>query len=83
VFGGSLGAFFAALAALAFGAADDGPVAAAPQERPVLVRRVVTRVVVHHDAPVRRPPHPAAVRPAEPPAAAPAPAPAPLTTQSS
>jgi hypothetical protein len=86
VFTGSLGAFFAALAALAFGAAGDAP-SPAPKPRQVVVRRVITRVVVHHDAPTRRLPQPAAVgsapAPAPAPAAAPAPAPAPLTTQSS
>jgi hypothetical protein len=71
VFGGSLGAFFATFAALAFGAANDAPVAVKP--RPVVVRRVVTTVVVRHNAPVRRVPETRQVSPA----------PAPLTTQSS
>jgi hypothetical protein len=74
VFGGSLGAFFATFAALAFGAADDAPVAAKP--RPVVVRRVITTVVVHNARPVRRVPVSRDVSP-------PAPTPAPLTTQSS
>jgi hypothetical protein len=77
VFGGSLGAFFATFAALAFGAADDAPVAAKP--RPVVVRRVITTVVVHNARPVRRVPE---TQPVAPPAQPPV-APAPLTTRSS
>jgi hypothetical protein len=82
VYGGTLGAFLAVFGGLATGSDEPAaePVAAKPRE--VVVRRVITRVVVHHDAPVRRSPSPAAVRPAAA-APAPAPAPAPLTTQSS
>ena len=80
VSGGTLGAFLAVFGALAVAGDEPAaePVAAKPGE--IVVRRVITRVVVHHAAPIRRSPSPAAVRPAP---AAPAPAPAPLTTQSS
>jgi hypothetical protein len=98
VFGPALGAFFAVLALLGFqvrAGSDPAlgePAAQAQQPRQVLVRRVITRVVIHHPAtPQPTTSSPAAVQAsapattttAPPPAPAPAPAPAPLTTQSS
>jgi hypothetical protein len=96
VFVPALGAFFAALALLAFEvrvgqdpALGPGEPIAQTQTRPrrVLVRRVIERVVIHHpatgsSAAAVRTPAPTTTRSAPAPAA-PAPAPAPLTTQSS
>jgi hypothetical protein len=94
VFGGAVGAFFAALALLAVqvrAGADPAlgpaePAAQAPsQPREIVLRRVIRRVVV--DPPrAARSADAAAVAAPEPAAPAPepaAPAPAPLTTQSS
>jgi hypothetical protein len=93
VYGPALGAFFAVLALLAFqvrAGSDPAlgkPAAQAPKPRQVLVRRVITRVVIHHPA-AAPPPSSTAAVPAPAPATTtaappPAPAPAPLTTQSS
>jgi hypothetical protein len=98
VFAPALGAFFAALALLAFQLRAGQDPALGPAEptaqvqqkpRKVLIRKVIRRVVVHHP-PTSAPSSPAAVQTSAPqtttpaPApAAPAPAPAPLTTQSS
>ena len=103
----AVGTFLAALAFLA-GQVRDGrdaalgpaePVAATGAPRPVVVRRIIRRVVITHPAPraaapsaggaapARSAPAPASSAPAPAPApaapAAPAPAPAPLTTRSS
>jgi hypothetical protein len=82
VFGAALGAFFAALALLAFQvrAGEDpalGPAPAAQQAKPrqVLIRRVIKRVVVHHPPDSAAAP-PAAVRTSAPAPATAAPAPA-------
>jgi hypothetical protein len=99
VFGGALGAFFAALALLAFQvrAGEDPalgpaqPVAAVQKQQPrrILIRKVIKRVVIHHPASNSSAPALAprtttsAPAPAPAPAPEPAPAPAPLTTQSS
>ena len=99
VFGGALGAFFAALALLAFQvrAGQDpalGPAQPVAQQvdskpRRILIRKVIKRVVVHHPAAASAAPAPvesSAPRTtisAPAPARAPAPAAAPLTTQSS
>ena len=92
VFAPALGAFFAALALLAFQvrAGQDpalGPAQPAaqvqPKRRRILVRRVIERVIVHDapaDAPEVRTAAPRTTTTAPP---QPAPAPAPLTTQSS
>ncbi len=93
LFGGALGAFFAALALLAFqvraghdpalGPAQ--PVAQVQQPRPrrILIRKVIKRVVVHHPAAAEPPSEAAASSAPSTTSSAPAPAPAPLTTQSS
>jgi hypothetical protein len=90
VLGPALGAFFAVLALLAFQvrAGNDpalgAPVAQVQKPRQIVVRRVITRVVIHHPAAATALPRssPAAVQTSAL-APAPAPAPAPLTTQSS
>ena len=84
---GAAGTFLAALAFLA-GQVRDGrdaalgpaePVAATAAPRPVVVRRIIRRVVITHPAPRAA----AAASAPAPAPAAPAPAPAPLTTRSS
>jgi hypothetical protein len=84
VFAPALGAFFAALALLAFQvrAGEDpalGPAEptaqAQTQPRRVLIRRVIERVVIHH-LPTTSPSSPAAVQTSAPEATTPAPAPA-------
>ena len=88
VFGAALGAFFAALALLAFQVrAGEDPALGQPtaqaqsaQPRRVLIRRVIERVVVHHPAQSSAGAEPAAPAPAttsSAPAPAPEPAPAP------
>jgi hypothetical protein len=97
VFGGALGAFFAALALLAFqvragqdpalGPAQPVAQVQKPKPRRILIRKVIERVVVHHPPASSSTSAPAPVRASAPrtttSAPAPAPAPAPLTTQSS
>ena len=98
VFAPALGAFFAALALLAFqvragqdpALGSTEPVAQTQvKPRRVLIRRVIKRVVVHHPPASSGSSSPApAVQASAPqttsaPAPVPAPAPAPLTTQSS
>jgi hypothetical protein len=99
MFGGALGAFFAALALLAFqvragqdpalGPAQPVAQVQKPKPRRILIRKVIKRVVVHPPPASSSAGAPAPVETSTPPttssapAPAPAPEPAPLTTQSS
>jgi len=95
VFGAAVGAFFAALALLAFQvrtgqdpALGSAQPTAQAQTKPrrALIRRVIKRVVIHHPpSNAAAPSSPAAVQPSAPATTTttPPPAPAPLTTQSS
>jgi hypothetical protein len=85
VFAPALGAFFAALALLAFQVRAGEDPALGPAEptaqaqakpRRVLIRRVIKRVVVHHPPTSSASPSPAAVQTSQPTTTTPAPVPA-------